>query len=83
MILYFTITMGINGCILDFTTKCAQLCVLVFTTIVSFIFYHNYVNRMFTNYIATFGKQFIVKSAIYRIVGGRVVVFNAIFYNIS
>jgi hypothetical protein len=23
MILYFTITMGINGCILDFTTKCA------------------------------------------------------------
>ena len=37
--------MGINGCILDFTTKCAQLCVLVFTTIVSFIFYHNYVNR--------------------------------------
>jgi hypothetical protein len=39
--------------------------------------------KMFTNYIATFGKQFIVKSAIYRIVGGRVVVFNAIFYNIS
>jgi len=37
---------------------------------------------MFTNYIATFGKQFIVKSVIYQIVGGRVVVFNATFNNI-
>jgi hypothetical protein len=36
---------------------------------------------MFTNYIATFGKQFIVKSVIYRIVAGRVVVFNATFNN--
>jgi hypothetical protein len=34
MILYFTITMGINGCILDFTTKYAQMiCLLDFTTI--------------------------------------------------
>jgi hypothetical protein len=31
---------------------------------------------------SNFGKQFIVKSAIYRIVGGRVVVFNATFNNI-
>ena len=31
---------------------------------------------------SNFGKQFIVKSTIYRIVGGRVVVFNATFNNI-
>ena len=41
MILYFTITMGINGCILDFTTKCAQMiCLLDFTTIMRLSFYH-------------------------------------------
>jgi hypothetical protein len=43
MILYFTITMGINGCILDFTTKCAQMiCLLDFTTIMHLSFYHIY-----------------------------------------
>ena len=43
MILYFTITMGINGCILDFTTKCAQMiCLLDFTTIMRLSFYHIY-----------------------------------------
>ena len=41
MILYFTITMGINGCILDFTTKCTQMiCLLDFTTIMRLSFYH-------------------------------------------
>ena len=41
MILYFTITMGINRCILDFTTKCAQMiCLLDFTTIMRLSFYH-------------------------------------------
>jgi len=37
---------------------------------------------MTTLCIATFGRQFVLKSAIYRIVGGRVVVFNATFNNI-
>ena len=35
--------MGINGCILDFTTKCAQMiCLLDSTTIMRLSFYHIY-----------------------------------------